>query len=207
MTSFNPTVMSYSILSNFGGPVVNNLNHILGNLDDLSADTEIPSHATYIDTLSLECKLPSAKDNCTVFSLNIQSINAKLDYLSALVNDLSGIDVYGDITLGNIYRPPKCNNNDQVISTFINELAPVIAKLGKECSETIIVGDFNIGLLIVGERQKYAEYLDLFQTNSFYPKLILPTRFSSKSCTLKLIFCKATNANRSASANIINSDI
>ena len=79
-----------SILSNFGGPVINNLNHILGNHDDLSADAEIPSHATYIDTLSLECKLPSAKDHFTVFSLNIQSINAKFDYLSALVNDLSG---------------------------------------------------------------------------------------------------------------------
>ena len=48
MTYFNPTDMSLegSILSNFGGPVVNNLNHILCNLDDLSADTEIPSHAT-----------------------------------------------------------------------------------------------------------------------------------------------------------------
>ena len=92
MTSFNPTDVSMedSILSNFGGPVNNNLNHILGNLDDLSADTEIPSHATYIDTLSLECKLPSAKEHFTVFSLNIQSTNAKFDYLSALVNDLSG---------------------------------------------------------------------------------------------------------------------
>ena len=78
-----------SILRNFGGPVINNLNHILGNLDDLSADTEIPSHATYIDTLSLEWKLPSAKENFTVFSLNIESINAKFDYLSALVKYLS----------------------------------------------------------------------------------------------------------------------
>ena len=43
---------------------------------------------TYI-TLSLECKLPSAKENVTVFSLNIQSINAKFDYLSALVKYLS----------------------------------------------------------------------------------------------------------------------
>ena len=88
MTSFNPTDMSLedSILNNFGGPVINNLNHILGNLDDLSADTEIP----YIDTLSLECILPSAKEHFTVFSINIQSINAKFDYLSALVNDLSG---------------------------------------------------------------------------------------------------------------------
>ena len=48
----------------------------------------------------------------------------------------------------------------------------------------------------------------MFQTNSFYPKLILPTRFSSKSCTLiDQIFCKTTNATRSASANIIISDI
>ena len=78
MTYFNPTDMSLedSILSNFGGHVINNLSHILGNLD-----TEIPSHATYIDTLSLECKLPSAKEHFTVFSLNIQSIrpNAKFD--------------------------------------------------------------------------------------------------------------------------------
>ena len=52
MTSFNPTDMSLedSIFSNFGGPVINNLNHILGNLDELCADTEIPSHTTYIDT-------------------------------------------------------------------------------------------------------------------------------------------------------------
>ena len=80
--------------------------------------------------------------------------------------------------------------------------------MGKECSETIIAGDFNIDLLKVGERQKYAEYLDLFQTNSFYPKLSLPTRFSSKSCSLiDHVFCKTTNATRSASANIIISDI
>ena len=141
----------------------------------------------------------------------MKTIQGRLDnYMNKVTHgrDSSYIYIYGDnlanhITLGNIYRPPKCNNNDQVISTFINELAPVISKLGKECSETIIVGDFNIGLLKVGERQKYAEYLDLFQTNSFYPKLILPTRFSSKSCTLiDQIFCKTTNATRSASANI-----
>ena len=50
MTYFNPTDISLEdrLLSNFGGPVINNLHHILGNLDYLSADTEIPSHATYI---------------------------------------------------------------------------------------------------------------------------------------------------------------
>ena len=80
--------------------------------------------------------------------------------------------------------------------------------MGKECSETIIVGDFNIDLLKVGERQKYAEYLALFQTNSLYLKLIILTRCSSKSCTLiDQVFCKPTKATRYASANIIISDI
>ena len=80
--------------------------------------------------------------------------------------------------------------------------------MGKECSETIIVGDFNIDLLKVGERQKYAKYLDVFQTNSFYTKLNLPTRFSSKSCTLiDQVFCKTTSATRFASANISISDL
>ena len=130
------------------------------------------------------------------------------------------IDIYDDnlrkhITLGNIYRPPKCNNNEKVISTFINELAPVNTKLGKKCSETIIVCDFNIDLLKVDEIQKYGEYftnscypnLEYF-TNSCYPNLNLPTRFSSKSCTLiDNVFCKTTNATRSASAHIIISDI
>ena len=143
------------------------------------------------------------------YSWQVRQLHEQRDTCEGLFIDI----LYGDnlakhITLGNIYRLPKCNNNDQVISTFINELAPVITKWGKECSETIIVGDFNIDLLKVSERQKYAEYLYLFQTNSFYPKLIQPTRFSSKSCTLiDQIFCKTTNATRSASANIIISDI
>ena len=88
----------------------------------------------------------------------MKTIHGRLDnYMNKVTHGRDSSYIYGDnlakyITLGNIYRPPKCNNNDQVISTFINELAPVITKLGKECSETIIVGDFNIDLLKVGER-------------------------------------------------------
>ena len=93
------------------------------------------------------------------YSWQVRQLHEQSDTLEGLFIDIYGDNLAKHITLGNIYRPPKCNNNDQVISTFINELAPVITKLGKECSETIIVGDFNIDLLKVGERQKYAEYL------------------------------------------------
>ena len=51
-------------------------------------------------------------------------------------------------------------------------------------SETIITGDFNIGLLKVNDRPKVGDYFDLFCTNGFYPKITLPTSFSRDSCTL-----------------------
>ena len=84
--------------------------------------------------------------------------------------DIYGTDLKKAITLGNIYRPPKDNNSDPVISTFIDELSPIIQTLSSENSESILVGDFNIDLLKVNEKSKYGEYLDLFHTNGFYPK-------------------------------------
>ena len=112
------------------------------------------------------------------------------------------------ITLGNVYRPPKDNNSDSVISTFIDELSPIIQTLSSENSETILVGDFNIDLLKVNEKSKYGEYLDLFHTNGFYPKITLPTRFSSRSCSLiDQIYCKLSATTNTATAGIIHTYI
>ena len=117
-------------------------------------------------------------------------------------------DLQKHITLGNIYRPPKYNNIDPVILTFINELSPIIAKLGKEQSETILVGNFNIDLLKVNERQTFADYLDLFYTNSLISMISLPTRFSSANCTLiDQVFCKMSNATSCSTARVIFSNI
>ena len=68
--------------------------------------------------------------------------------------------------------------------TFIDELSPIIQTLSSDNSETILVGDFNIDLLKINEKNTYGEYLDLFHTNGFYPKITLPIRFSSRSCSL-----------------------
>ena len=87
------------------------------------------------------------------------------------------------ITLGNIYRPPKDNNNNTNIETFINELAPLI-RFGKEKTINIIVGVFNVDLLKIAEREKYADVFDMFCTNSFLPKITFPTRFAKHSCSL-----------------------
>ena len=123
---------------------------------------------------------------------------------------ISGANVSKNITLGNIYRPPKLNNNDLNISTFIEEFAPILSKLGNEKSETIITVDFNIDLLKVNDRPKVGDYFDLFCTNGFYPKITLPTRFSRDSCTLLYIdqiFCKCSTATITSTAGILMSSI
>ena len=98
--------------------------------------------------------------------------------------DITYDNFVNKITLGNIYRLPKENNNNTNIETFINELAPVINIFGKEETTNIIVGDFNVDLLKIAGREKYANVFDMFCTNSFLPKITFPTRFAKHSCSL-----------------------
>ena len=80
--------------------------------------------------------------------------------------------------------------------------------MSSEHSQTILVGDFNIDFLKVNEKSQYGEYLDLFHTNGFYPKIMLPTRFSSGSCSLiDQIYCKLSSSTNTATAGIIISNI
>ena len=105
--------------------------------------------------------------------------------------DVEGGNLRRTLTLGNIYRPPHHNNNNESISKFIAELSPIIEALQKENTYASLVGDFNINLLQINEREIYEEYLDLMCTNNFYPKISLPTRYSKNSCSLiDQMFCK-----------------
>ena len=53
-------------------------------------------------------------------------------------------------------------------------LAPLINIFGKEKTTNIIVGDFNVDLLKIAEREKYANVFDMFCSNSFLPKITFP---------------------------------
>ena len=80
------------------------------------------------------------------------------------------IDVNGHnltLTIGNMDRPPHDNINKKNTEKFINEISPIIDILRKENSFVAVVGDFNINLLQVDEREKYAEFIDLMCTNNF----------------------------------------
>ena len=54
----------------------------------------------------------------------------------------------------------------------------------RQCENTILAGDFNINLLKVLEREKYAEFLDLMLSVGFVPKITYPTRYAKKSASL-----------------------
>ncbi len=88
------------------------------------------------------------------------------------------------LNISNIYRPPKHNNNNQTITNFINEFFPYIENKDTTTGNNIITGDFNINLLDMQNREKYEEYFDKIITSGYLPRITLPTRFSSKNCTL-----------------------
>ena len=53
-----------------------------------------------------------------------------------------------------------------------------------------ILGNFNINLLKINEREKYEDLFDMMCTNNFYPKIMFPTRIATRSHSLlDQIFC------------------
>ena len=85
----------------------------------------------------------------------------------------------------------EITNNNENISKFIAELSPIIDLLQSENKYATVVGDFNINLLQINEREKISEFFDMICTNSFFPKITLPTRYCTHSCSLiDQMFCK-----------------
>ena len=90
------------------------------------------------------------------------------------------------ILLGNVYRPPWNNNDNDSIRRFNTELSSILNILTKSNLNIIISGDFNINLLEINERECYGEFLDLMITNELFRKISLPTR-KCKTNVLKWI--------------------
>ena len=86
------------------------------------------------------------------FDYTLKDIPNNSDIWEGLFIDISYNNNDKFITLANIYKPPKQNNNNTNIETFINEFAPFIQLLSNSRSNTIIAGDFNIDLLKINDR-------------------------------------------------------
>ena len=92
---------------------------------------------------------------------------------------------------------------------FISELSPKIDIIQHENTYAAIVGDFNINLLQISEREKFDDFLDLMCTNNFFPKISFPTRFARHSCSLidQIFFKTPHKKHVSISSSIIFSTI
>ena len=108
--------------------------------------------------------------------------------------------------MGNIYRPPKDNNENYKV--LFDELALVLEKLQIMRNEVVIAGDFNIDLLQINEKPLFNEYFNMIVSNGFIPKITLPTRITDRSGTLIDNFlCKLSNNFSKTTAGILLNNI
>ena len=118
------------------------------------------------------------------FSFVVRDMNFVSNICEGLFIDVFNNSMDRKITISNIYRPPKMNDCNAILETFLNQMRPIVTSLSKENSHAVFVGDYNIDLLKIDNREKYQEYFDLFVTNAFLPNIVLPTRFSRRNATL-----------------------
>ena len=111
-------------------------------------------------------------------------------FIEILMNDKSK----SKIIVGNVYKPPRNNNNYENIQNFISEFEPVINNLNNSKVEYLIGGDWNINLLKINEQPAFSDFLDLMLNKGLCPKITFPTRFSTHSASLlDNLICKISD--------------
>ena len=86
------------------------------------------------------------------------------------------------VVIGNIYRPPR--NNIDNLKTFVNDIDLVLNKIQNLRSEAVVMGDFNIDLLKINDKEIANDHFETFLSNGFIPKITFPTRKTNQSSTL-----------------------
>lgn len=81
----------------------------------------------------------------------------------------------------NIYRPPRTLIND--IESFMTDINMLFDQLARY-KHVVITGDFNLDLLKYQENHNTNDFLNLILSNSYIPKITLPTRLTHRQGTL-----------------------
>ena len=92
------------------------------------------------------------------------------------------LDIYCNgtkILIGGIYRHPNQN-----LATFQNSLDKNLSAISKKKRSCYIFGDMNADFLKYEINNSTKSYLDNLLSYNFMPLLLLPTRVTSRSCTL-----------------------
>ena len=87
------------------------------------------------------------------YSYKIRNLFTNSNIWEGLFIDINGGNLCRTFTIGNIYRPPHDNNNNANIKQFISELSPITDIIQRKNTYAAIVGDFNMNLLRISERE------------------------------------------------------
>jgi hypothetical protein len=132
----------------------------------------------------------------------LSTIYTPSDIWEGLFIKVRGVGLSKQIILGNIYRPPRDLLSNY--KSFFEDFEKILSNFTKDNSETILTGDFNINLLEIPTRQVCSKFFDLMCSNSFYPKITLPTRFTTNRGTLiDNIFCKLSPSSLNSTSGIL----
>ena len=126
------------------------------------------------------------------FDVTVTKIVNNSTIWDGLFLELSHDCLQNKVTIGNIYKPPRDNNNVRNITTFREELEPILQELSATNNEVLICGDYNINLLKMNGEIHYSDFFDMMLGHSFFPKITLPTRLNrtSGATLIDNIYCK-----------------
>ena len=115
----------------------------------------------------------------TIYDCNINSDIFDMQFIEILIEN--GQNDSKTLLLGNLYRPPRQTSEN--VNTFINQFNLLSSKL-ISFKHVVLTGDFNLDLLKFKENNLVNDYLDSILSNSFIPKITLPTRITQRKGTL-----------------------
>ena len=146
-------------------------------------------------------------DNSYDVTIKAQVNNS--DIWDGLFLEIKHENMKNKIIVGNIYKPPKDNNNCGNVNGFISELEPILHDLSNTNSEVLICGDYNINLLKINSEQHFSYFFDTMLSYSFFPKITFPTRLnnSSGATLIDNIFCKLSALTLQTKAGIMLDEI
>ena len=146
-------------------------------------------------------------DNSYDVTIKAQVNNS--DIWNGLFLEIKHENMKNKIIVGNIYKPPKDNNNCGNVNGFVSELEPILNDLSNTNSEVLICGDYNINLLKINSEQHCSYFFDTMLSHSFFPKITFPTRLnnSSGATLIDNIFCKLSALTLQTKAGIMLDEI
>ena len=177
-----------------------------------NTDTQHLNLKNYTMTTQTSTDRCSKKGGLVTYVSNNITISNSKAYNTYSTWEALCLDIVDDsnnkITICNIYRPPKNNNNHASTDLFMQEFNPVLLDINKDAKNVVLTGDFNIDLLKLNSNEKFQEFYDTLTKIDLLPVITLPTRMSTRNATLiDQIYCKSSNPLTIADSGILAAKI